>query len=94
MTAQTAQKVNSLENLPGWKLSADGKAISKSYKFPNFLAALAYVNKLAEVAEAHNHHPDLTLGWGYVGVTFTTHDAGGLSDNDYLMAGKAEALNA
>lgn len=81
-----------LAQLPGWKLDAAGKAIHKDYKFSNFAEALAFVNRLGELAEAANHHPDLTLGWGYVGVTFTTHDAGGLRDADFVMAGKTEGL--
>lgn len=81
-----------LSALDGWQLSADGKAIRKHYKFSNFTEALAYTNRLGALAEEANHHPDLTLGWGYVGVTFTTHDAGGLRDNDFAMAKKADSL--
>ena len=94
MTVLPQQKSGELANLPGWELSANGKAISKQYEFKNFVQALAFVNKLGEAAEAVNHHPDLTLGWGYVGVTYTTHDAGGLSDKDFAMAAKTEALYA
>lgn len=83
-----------LHNLPGWQKSSDGKAIHKHYKFSNFVEALAFVNKLGAIAEGHNHHPDLTLGWGYVGVTFTTHDIGGLGEKDLLLAEKTEALCA
>ena len=93
MTAQSiANAQEKLATLPGWQLDATGKAIHKDYKFSNFVEALAFVNRLGAVAEEHNHHPDLTLGWGYVGVTFTTHDAGGLRDADFMMAAKTEGL--
>lgn len=82
-----------LVQLPeGWDFAAEGKAIHKHYKFSDFIAALAYVNRLGQLAEQQGHHPDLTLGWGYAGVTFTTHDAGGLTDKDYAMAAEAEKL--
>lgn len=89
----TAEEINkALAELSGWSLDNAGKAISKRYEFANFVEALAYANRLGAVAEEHNHHPDLTLGWGYVGVTFTTHDAGGLRPADFTMAAKAEAV--
>lgn len=79
-----------LSSLEGWSLSADGKEIHKRYEFSNFEQALAFVNRLGAVAEKKNHHPDLTLGWGYAGVTFTTHDIGGLHENDFAMAKASE----
>lgn len=81
-----------LANLIGWQMADN--AIIKRYSFKDFKQALAFTNKIGEVAEAENHHPDLTLGWGYVGVTLTTHDCGGLSLNDMIMASKIEALTA
>lgn len=90
----TPQEItDALQKLNGWKLDASGKAIHKNYTFPNFATALDYVNRLGAIAEKKNHHPDLTLGWGYVGVTFTTHDAGGLRPADFAMAAEAERLN-
>lgn len=81
-----------LESLQGWKLTQDGKAIHKRFAFKNFVESLAFVNKLGAVAEEHNHHPDLTLGWGYAGVLFTTHDSGGLTALDIQLAKAAEKL--
>jgi 4a-hydroxytetrahydrobiopterin dehydratase len=89
----TPQEItDSLQKLAGWSLDETGKIISKRYRFPDFATALAYVNRLGAVAESKNHHPDLTLGWGYVGVSFTTHDAGGLRPADFAMAQVAEDL--
>ena len=75
-----------------WQMQ-DG-AISRRFGFKNFAQALEFTNRLGVIAEAEGHHPDLTLGWGYVGVTLTTHDCGGLSLNDMIMAAKIDALVA
>ena len=83
-----------LKQLPGWALNADATAIEKRFIFPNFISALAFVNQLGEKAENIGHHPDFTLGWGYVGITLTTHDIGGLHANDFAMAQAAERLVA
>jgi 4a-hydroxytetrahydrobiopterin dehydratase len=93
-TISAKEATAALANLSGWQLAESGKAISKHYHFKNFAEALSFVNRLGALAEAHNHHPDLTLGWGYVGVTFTTHDIGGLRAADFKMAEEAEALLA
>ncbi len=81
-----------LRNLPSWMLSADGRAISKQLTFSDFASALEFVNRLGALADEANHHPDLTLGWGYVGITYTTHDVGGLRANDFAMARKTDTL--
>jgi 4a-hydroxytetrahydrobiopterin dehydratase len=92
-TALTAEQAKEhLRKIQGWQLSSDAKEISKRYSFKNFAEALAFVNRLGEVAEASNHHPDLTLGWGYAGVSYTTHDIGGLHENDFAMAEKTDAI--
>jgi 4a-hydroxytetrahydrobiopterin dehydratase len=81
-----------LKDLPGWRIAEDGKWLLKSYKFKNFVLALAFVNKLGAIAEAQQHHPDLSLGWGYVDIRLQTHTAGGLHDNDFIMAAKIEKI--
>ena len=71
----------------GWEKGADGKSISRQWKFDDFVNSLAFVNKLGELAEEANHHPDIEFGWGYATITFTTHDEGNsLSDKDIKMA--------
>jgi pterin-4a-carbinolamine dehydratase/quercetin dioxygenase-like cupin family protein len=78
--------------LDGWRLSADGTAISRRYAFPDFEATMAFVNRLAYLANADDHHPDLKVGYGYCEVLFTTHDAGGLTSMDARSARGAQRL--
>ncbi len=81
-----------LISLPHWSLAGDGQAITRTYRFANFVQAIAYVNGLAQIAEAQDHHPDLEVGYGRCGVRFNTHDVAGLSLNDFICAAKAEHL--
>ena len=75
-------------------LSDDGTAITRRWQVKSFAAAMRLANVVAWQAEARNHHPDLRLGWGYCEVTFTTHDAGGLTRADLDAAAALEALVA
>jgi len=77
-------------DLDGWAV-VEEHHLEKEYKFPNFVDALAYVNRLGEVAEREGHHPDIFLTWGKVKVTLWTHSVGGLSENDFIVAAKADA---
>jgi 4a-hydroxytetrahydrobiopterin dehydratase len=79
-------------SLPGWALSADGKSISRRFKFTDFEATMSYVNRLAALANTHDHHPDLKLGYNYCEVLFTTHDAGGLTELDATCVRAAQWL--
>ena len=78
--------------LLGW-IAVNEKQIEKEYKFKNFKEALAFVNKVGELAEAEGHHPDINLhGWNKVKLTLSTHAIGGLSENDFILASKIEEL--
>lgn len=79
--------------LQGWCL-IDGKRLTKRYGFTDFRGALAFANAVGEVAESENHHPDIALGWGYATLDIWTHAAGGLTENDFILAAKAERLYA
>ena len=68
------------------------KALVKEFKFPDFKAALAFVNQIGELAEAANHHPDIQLGWGKVVVTLTTHSEGGVTEKDKQLAEQIDGL--
>jgi 4a-hydroxytetrahydrobiopterin dehydratase len=80
-----------LPAVPGWTL-AEGKRIERDFKFKDFRSALAFANRVGEVADAEDHHPDLHVAWGKVGVVLWTHSAGGLTENDFIVAAKVNAL--
>jgi len=77
---------------PDWRLVEDGKALRRDLRFPDFHRTMSFVNALAHVANAEDHHPDLELGYNYCRIRFSTHAIGGLSDNDFICAAKADAL--
>lgn len=82
-----------LQQVPGWALDASGKWLLRSYTFANFKQALAFVQKVGDVAEQENHHPDITFGWGYVNIRIQTHAIGGLHENDFILAAKINILD-
>lgn len=77
--------------LDGWNV-IEGRKLEKEYRFPDFRQALSYVNRLGEVAEAEGHHPDICFTWGKVRVELSTHSIGGLSENDFILAAKADEV--
>ncbi len=77
------------QELDGWEI-LEATRLRKDYAFEDFAGALAFVVRVGEVAEAEWHHPDLTLGWGRVSVELTTHDRGGLTENDFVLAAKCD----
>ena len=77
--------------LDAWE-TVDASRLEKHFKFPDFRSALAFVNRIGEIAEAEGHHPDIVLGWGKVAVTLWTHAAGGLTENDFILAAKIDRL--
>jgi 4a-hydroxytetrahydrobiopterin dehydratase len=74
-----------------WEVEGEQK-IRRRYRFPDFASALAFVNQIGELAEAEGHHPDLLLAWGRVEVELWTHAIDGLSESDFIIAAKIEAL--
>ena len=79
-----------MAGLDGWKVKED--KIKKYYKFADFAGALAFVNKVGEIAERLDHHPDIKLGWGYARVKTTTHDRDGLTDFDIELARQIDGI--
>lgn len=79
-----------LAELDYWKV-VDSKLLKK-YRFSNFAESLAFINKIGEIAEMHDHHPDITFGWGYAEICLTTHDSGGLTISDIAVAKEIDAL--
>ena len=80
-----------LSALDGW--AQQGQAIVRSYRFPSYLAGIDFVVAVAREAEAMNHHPDLQVGWRKVGATLSTHSAGGITDLDFALAQRMNALH-
>ena len=76
-----------LQSAPGWSGKDHRKAITRTYTFPNFRAAIAFVNLVAELAEARDHHPDIDIRYNKVTLVLSTHSAGGLTDKDFDLAG-------
>lgn len=81
-----------LANLPGWSFAA--AAIAKTFSFRQYHETLAFVNAVAFIAQREDHHPEMTFGFRECTVTFSTHDAGGVSLNDVICAAKVERLSA
>jgi 4a-hydroxytetrahydrobiopterin dehydratase len=78
------------ESLSGWRLQDD--RLSKNFRFPDFQQALDFVNRVGAVAEEMGHHPDIHLGWGRADVETWTHDAGGITELDFTLAAKIDAV--
>ena len=75
---------------PSW--AAAGHHLEKEYRFPDFRQALAFTNRIGELAEEVNHHPDIFLTWGRVRVELWTHKIDGLNEADFVWAAKADRL--
>ena len=81
-----------LADLGGEWEAVDDHHLEKTYRFANFREALAFTNRVGELAEEVGHHPDLELGWGRVKVTVFTHKIGGLHEADFVFAAKADRV--
>lgn len=79
------------KQVPAWKV-VDGHHITRSFSFPDFTQALAFVNKVGAVAEEQGHHPDIFLAWGKADVTTWTHKINGLTESDFILAAKIDKL--
>jgi 4a-hydroxytetrahydrobiopterin dehydratase len=82
-----------VSNLEGWTLDSGAKLISRSWTVKNFMAGIDFFNKVAALAEAEGHHPDLHLeGYRRVTISLWTHAVGGLTENDFIMAAKINQI--
>ena len=86
------ERADALDGLPDWDYDEARDAISRSFTFPDFSAAFAFMTRVALLAEKSDHHPEWTNVWNRVDVLLTTHDAGGLSARDVAMAEAIEGL--
>ncbi len=81
-----------LKETPGWKIVEEGKKIKLEFKFKDFKEAMAFVNRVVELAEAEGHHPDFHIFYNRVVLELWTHAIGGLSENDFIVAAKVNNL--
>jgi 4a-hydroxytetrahydrobiopterin dehydratase len=79
------------DEVPGWSREGN-RTLAREFSFPNFRDAFGFVARAALIAEAENHHPDIELGWGRAAFALTTHAAGGLTRNDFVLAAKIDRL--
>lgn len=79
-----------LGTLNGW--TVDDNLLKKRFSFENFAESMTFVNRVGELAEAADHHPDITFGWGYAEIALTTHDRGGITDVDAALAKQIDNL--
>jgi 4a-hydroxytetrahydrobiopterin dehydratase len=87
------EEVESLhKQVPEWTIRDDAHRIERTYRFKNFAEAFALVRKVADLAEAEGHHPDVSFGWGYATVSLQTKKIKGLHENDFIMAAKIDDL--
>ncbi|MEK6799592.1 MAG: 4a-hydroxytetrahydrobiopterin dehydratase [Planctomycetota bacterium] len=78
-----------LRQLSQWTLES-GHHLTKTFPFPNFARALAFVNRVGRIAEIEGHHPDIYLSWGKVRLDIWTHKIDGLTESDFVLAAKVE----
>jgi 4a-hydroxytetrahydrobiopterin dehydratase len=72
-----------LADFPEWSLTGSGGALQRTFSFGDFTEAMAFVNRMAELAEQQQHHPDIMIRYSKVTLTLSTHDAGGVTDRDF-----------
>jgi 4a-hydroxytetrahydrobiopterin dehydratase len=81
------------KQVPAWRLAADGKSIRREWRVKDFDTAVDFFNRIARIADAEDHHPDLHLtGYRNVAIDISTHAIGGLSENDFILAAKIDQL--
>ncbi len=89
-TANVNEYMSSIDS--SWQHQPEGQFIVRSFKFKNFSKTMFFVNAIAHLADQQGHHPDVKFGYNYCQVKFTTHEAGGLTVNDFICAKKTDEL--
>ena len=89
--AQTCETY--LGHLKNWSLSQDRKWLIKEFKFPDFAKTLEFVNKVSQIAEKEQHHPNFDFTWGYCKISIQTHKINGLCENDFILAAKIDEIS-
>jgi len=81
-----------LAGTPAWRLEENGTRIRRRFEFRDFVGAMKFVNRVAEMAEEQGHHPDIAIHWNKVDLVLWTHKIGGLHENDFILAAKIDRL--
>ena len=84
------------KKVDGWDVKNNTKEVyflEKNFIFKNFIKSQNFINKVSEISENENHHPDISFGWGYAKIIITTHAIEGLSENDFILAIKIDQIN-
>ena len=81
-----------LEGTPEWRLEENGTRLVRRFEFEDFVKAMAFVNRVADIAEEQGHHPDIAIHWNKVDLILWTHKIGGLHENDFILAAKVDRL--
>jgi 4a-hydroxytetrahydrobiopterin dehydratase len=91
--ALTAGQVSEIKTeVPFWSV-IENHHVERTFRFPDFVTALAFVNRIGALAEEQGHHPDIVLAWGKVAVTIWTHAVNGLTEGDFVLASKIDRLH-
>ncbi len=87
-----AQAGDMAARVPGWSLAEAATRLRRQFEFRNFVEAMKFVNRVADVAEGEGHHPDIAIHWNRVDLVLWTHKIGGLHENDFILAAKIDRL--
>lgn len=88
-----AEVARLLAQVPGWSVEPGSPVLHKRFKLPSFRESIAFVNRMADLAEAEGHHPDFCVRYTVLEVSLTTHAIGGLSENDFILAAKIDQID-
>lgn len=83
-----------IKEVSEWEVAADNKKIPRELKFKDFVEAIAFINKVADLAESEGHHPDINVSYNKVRIELWTHAINGLSENDFILASKIDRLSS
>ena len=93
----TESEINKFKTkVENWNIMKNDKGhfyLSKDFKFKNFETSLNFINKVSQIAEDENHHPDLKFGWGYANIIIMTHAINGLAESDFVLAAKIDEIS-
>jgi 4a-hydroxytetrahydrobiopterin dehydratase len=90
LTAEAARELRI--GTPGWRLEQNATRLERRFEFRDFVEAMKFVNRVADIAEREGHHPDFAIHWNKVDLTLWTHKIGGLHENDFILAAKIDRL--